>query len=367
MTRRLFAGRGARPAERGVQELPFQTVMELLLHQGPAGAMKIPIVRRCLMFLADRLRAMPLEVTGPRPPWLDQPNPWTSYRDLISMCVLMVHMYDSGLHLLGVPDTAGNVAQIQVAQPYAMRGRINADYDRVDWFHNNKPYPYPVAFVRRYALPGTLENVTSVGALGHERDIAVGTKRAMSEQFWTGANFDVIISSKADVGKETMEELLEDIEAQTAGPEGFTKPLVTSADVSIARLTPSMRDRQLRELSQDAQAQIATLGFGLHPELVGIFLPNQSSIYRNSEDAALRVWRDSLRDLRDALQFAFSGLAGARTDIKINEADELRGSPRDRAQQVNAMVNANKTAPDNAGPTFTEDEIRGAFGFSPLQ
>lgn len=364
MSRRLFA-RYSGPAERQVQDVPFDTVMQMLMLAGPKGAMKIPVVRRSVMFHADRLRAMPLEVTGPRPVWLDAPNPWTTYRDLISMCVLMIHLYESGLHILGVAGTDGTVVEVHVAQPHTMRGRIRDDKTGIDWYVRGALYPGPVAYVRKFAVPGSLENVSSIGALGYEREIAVGAKKAIAEQFWSGANFDVVISSKADVGKEAMEDLADDIEEQIAGPAGFSKPLVTSADVRIARLSPSMRDRQLRELSLDAQAQIATLGFGIHPELVGIFLPNQSSIYRNSEDAALRIWRDSVRDLRNALQFAFSGLAGPRTDIHINEADELRGSPKDRANQVNAMVNANKSTAEGADPIFTDEEIRGAFGFSP--
>lgn len=362
MARRLFAGRrrGGSAVVRQIEQIPFQEAMRLLLEAGPGAAMRLPVVRRCIKFLAGRLAAMPITTTGRRPPWIDRPNAYCTPRDLAAMLVATMHL-DGETFLLGVPTSTGAIGEVHVAPSQSMHGTMRPDRSGVDWQIFGKPWPGTVAHIRWLASNGDVHGIPALTALRDQSHIAregeYGLRRSVD-----GTSVDVIVSGSGSNDTEAMEELVEEIEGEHSGSEGLGKVLLTAANVSIERINPSSWEKQLAMLSDRAQAQIAMLGFGLHPELVGIYLPNQSSLYRNVEDAAVRVWRDALRDIATARDTAYNELDPA-AGIATDSSDEVRGTPRERAAQVRVMLEANKAAADaNKDPLFTDEMILAAFG-----
>ena len=342
--------------------------LQLLAEHGRAAAVSIPVVRRCLIYIADRLAALPVHATGRRPPWLDSPNPDTDRRSFVSQFVTAVTLWPEA-YILVEPTTTGRVGALHIPDPdMVSRPRVND----APWLYNGVEWPGPVVHTTRLALPAALgcrNSVSATGALTQQMRTARGASTALAREFDSGTNFDIIVSATNAADRETMNDLLDELEAEAGSGYGLTQPIVTAADVKISRLTPSIRDRKLSELSIESQAQIATLGFGISADIVGLFVPNQSNTYRNLQEHSARTWRDTVRGYAQACETVWQAVARqwepAAGTITIDPTEEHRGTPADRAAIVRVMTDANRA--DDAGRmprTFGPTEVREVLGLA---
>lgn len=340
---------------------PSQLIRSGLLdHDASAG---LPVVYACLQLLTGRLTAMPIRVLDVLdremdvPSWLTAPSPSITGADLVSQIAVSLVQHGNA-YLLPVRDAARNVGEVMCVAPEAVAVSTRLADGSVEYRIAGHVYDGELHHVRYIALPGRVMGLSAWDAARRSLETGLASQDFIRRHFDQSAHLQMALISRAPITGEQKSDLRTQLRQHHVGDaEKAWAPVVLDGDVDLKPLSMTAEQAQFVELAQMSDARIASQIFRIDPSLVGISQSGSSLTYSNLVDREAQLYRDAIRPLAVRIEAALTALLPFEQRVDLDAREQLRGSPRDRADLATKM---------KAMGVFTADELRQVLGYTPL-
>ncbi len=334
---------------------------------GELGA-DVPIVYGALFRVISRIQALPVRHSVPEsgrelplPPWVRNPGPVWSWRDVVSQ-LAWSFMTRGEAFVWPIRDRSSRVTRVLVVDPADVSTVEVTDRavfrERVSWAVNGFPVS-GLVHSRLLASPGQIRGQGPSRPGEQARKTISLSEQTILKHFTQGLRLQHVFTVDGPVTPEQLADLTLRVRSHYEGVGNAWRPLVVGKQVDVHQMSQTAQAGQILELSQWAESRVSSQIFGIDPTLLGINLPGSQLTYSNAVDRESNFWRDAARPVVLAVEEMCSKLSRGRIDLV--EGGLLTGGPRDRAAYAKELADINRMV---GAWVFTADEIRDALGLA---
>ena len=344
--------------------------------RGTEPIRKLPIVRKCLGYIADTINKAEPEIVDADgnvlakrhqlPEWMTQPTPDFQMAENVQQSVwsLFVHGY---LRMMGMVGPTGRPAWIYIgvspitsmisdsgAQFYAF---VPADYGDDVMVANR------VSYQRRFAAPGPVRGLSEMEPARTLLNTALHAQDVLDRHFGSNMMLDLVFTHEGEFVEGAGQNLIEQLAKRHAGPSRAWRPLVQDRKWRVERLKDSNQANQMMELYGMVNTMISTQVFGIDPLVFSLSsapVSATSLTYQNASNLRSQVWQQAVEPIANIIAGAYSDYLPFGQYLRFSPTEFLRGSPSDRGQLVAQMALANK---HSESEIFSDEEIREVLGY----
>ena len=338
-------------------------------------ALKLPIVRKCMGYIADAInKAEPQvinadgEVLRTRrnlPQFIRNPSPEFRLKELVSQGVYST-FFNGDIRLLGRVSgnnvtTAMYVGDETIVSQSGGGGIIY--YNAFTEYGPDVIKANKISHVRRFAAPGTIRGLSEFDSAKLLLSASLECHEVINNFFAQNMHLDLMFMHEGQAPKGAVENLLLTLARRHAGSRRAYVPLVSDRAWKVERIRDSNQGNQLVELWRLLNQAICTEVFGIDPLVFALgsaSTSGQTLTYQNASNLRSQVWLQAVEPVAELIADAISDFLPPGQFLEFSPRDMLRGSPNDRAQLVSSMAAAGQAY---GSPIFTKEEIREPLGY----
>ncbi len=375
--KQLFSGTEQRAVHRINEPIPGSAPRQHVNSRGTNAARNLPIVRKCLGFMADTINEAEPRIIGrdgsvmvssdDLPAWIRQPSADFVLPEFVAQAVWSL-MIDGDLRVLAATGPSGRPTQMYVGSS-AMATTVSANGQLIftDSIYGSPAQEGVIVadrFVhrRRFALPGTVLGLSEFGSAKVLIDSALHAQDALQRFFSSNMFLDLVFTSDDEYVQGAGGDLVAQLARRHAGGENAYRPIVTDRRWKVDRLRDSNQANQLVELVAMVNGMISAQVFGIDPAVFALGKVGDKGTgltYENVSQIRSKVWLQSVEPVAQQIASAISDFLPRGQRLEFCAEDMLRGSPTDRGQLVATMAQADAA---KGGGLFTADEMRDVVG-----
>ena len=341
-------------------------------------ALKLPIVRKCLGYLADNVnKAEPqivdkdgkvLRTRRTLPSFLKSPSPEFSFKELIHQAVY-AEFFEGEIKLLGQVANNGTPVALYVGDRTVVT-QSTGEGMLYYWMHqytNQGIQANRISIARRFSAPGTLQGLSEYASAETLISAALHCQEVVQKYFASNMHIDLMFTHEGEAPRGAVQELLKTLAEHHAGSRKAFRPVVTGRQWKMERLQESPQSAQLVELYQLINQSICTTVFGIDPLVFALgsgTTSGQNLTYQNASNLRSQVWLQAIEPVADLIADTITDYLPTGQFFEFSPRDLLRGSPHDRGQLVASMAAANQAnTTATRQPIFSAEEIREPLGY----
>ena len=320
------------------EDFPFKSSSGTTVSQN--GALALTAVYDAVRIISDPISTFPVGLFvrvngerrpyGPRPAWIDQPDPDPSvgrsdhYQQLMVSLLLNGNYYGRKLY-----DARGEVLAIRPLDPTRVEPRMNrlglVEFEyRLDGFHKMIP-AQDIVHITDLRKPGAIKGSSRIDEL---RD-AIGIGKALDE--YVAAYFDqgtigkrLVVEVPGDMNQEQADALKSGFKAKMAGLGKAHEPVILSGGGKVNSLDDNAEQAQLSQAREFFVLEVAR-AFKLPPSKLGVTTPGTRA-YASVEQDNIDFATTTLAFYVNKIEEAYSRLVlPSAAFIKLNMDSLLRG------------------------------------------
>lgn len=279
------------------------------------AALALATVYACVTLRSETLQAMPVRayrqdgdrrdyVPGPR--WLDQPNPETSWAQLVDQIMLSMDLHGDA-HLLPVRDQSMRVSEVWVAHPDDVQV-VRPDPARPrSVLIEGQPYQKEVVQVALHRMPGALRGMNPVMHAKETFGLASAAQNYGASWFGQGSVPSGVLETDGGLTSDQAQEVRQNWTRSVGGKRRAALVGVLHSGMKYKPITVPPETAQFLETRNFSAAELCGI-YKVPPDHVAIALQGTSLTYQNVESAYLALIRRALMAPMRIIEDAMSNL-----------------------------------------------------------
>lgn len=376
MLGRLLGGRESRTNEgltyRDLwlrdDELPWRTMSGVSL--GQRQAMTLTAVYDAVRVISDPISTFPVGLFirengerkpfGPRPPWIDQPDPDPSvmrsdhYQQIMVSLLLNGNYYGRKLY-----DSRGDVLAIRALDPTLVEPIKDPRTGMVLFLYDGtvRITASDIIHITDLRKPGAIKGTSRIDELREPLGIGKALDEYVARYFGQGTvGQKVVISVPGEMDEAQAERLKDIYETKNKGLRNSHRPSVISGGGKLERLSDNAEQAQLSQAREFFVMEVAR-AFKLPPSKLGVVAEGSRS-YASVEQDNIDFATTTLQFYVSKIEEAYSRLVlPSAAFIRLNMDSLLRGDITSRYTAYNQGI---------AGGFLTAADIRRREDLAPI-